>query len=304
MSGCELCPRRCGVDREKTAGFCGATAVLKAARAGLHLWEEPSISGENGAGTVFFSGCGLRCVYCQNYEISGGAAGAEITVSRLREIFFELIGRGAECIDLVTPTHFTPQIAEALRGGLPVPVVWNSSGYERVETLKRMDGLVDVYLPDFKYSDPAAAKKYSNAADYPSVALAALREMYRQTGPLRFSEKGTLTRGVQVRHLVLPGNLENTYGVIDAFSSLFPSGEAGFSLMSQFTPTPACEQYPELNRRLTAEEYEKAVDYMYLCGVENGFVQELSSAREEYVPAFDGSGVLPQADRPPKADTI
>lgn len=291
MSGCELCPRRCGIDRDKNAGYCGVSNALKAARAGLHLWEEPSISGEHGAGAVFFSGCGLRCVYCQNHEISGGAVGTEITTERLREIFFELIEQGAECIDLVTPTHYAPQIARALAGGLPVPVVWNSSGYERVETLKMLDGLVDVYLPDYKYSDPAAAKRYSNAPDYPSVALAALREMYRQTGRQVFSEKGTLLRGVQVRHLVLPGNLDNTYGVIDAFSSLFPAGEAGFSLMSQFTPTPACEKYPELNRRLTPEEYEKAVDYMYLCGVENGFVQELSSAKEEYVPAFDGSGV-------------
>lgn len=291
MSGCELCPRRCGIDRDKNAGYCGATSTLRAARAGLHLWEEPSISGENGAGTVFFSGCGLRCVYCQNHEISGGAVGTEITTERLREIFFELIEQGAECIDLVTPTHYAPQIARAMSGGLPVPVVWNSSGYERVETLKMLDGLVDVYLPDYKYSDPAAAKRYSNAPDYPEVVRAAIEEMYRQTGRQVFFDKGTLIRGVQVRHLVLPGNLENTYGVIDAFSSLFPAGEAGFSLMSQFTPTPACEKYPELNRRLTPEEYEKAVDYMYLCGVENGFVQELSSAKEEYVPAFDGSGV-------------
>ncbi|MBQ6019446.1 MAG: radical SAM protein [Clostridia bacterium] len=291
MSGCTLCPRRCGADREKNAGRCGVKNTLKAARASLHLWEEPSISGENGAGTVFFSGCPLRCVYCQNHEISGGRIGVEITPERLREIFFELIAQGAACVDLVTPTHYAPQIVEALRGGLPVPVVYNCSGYESVETLKTLEGYIDVYLPDFKYADPAAAKRYSDAPDYSGIAEAAIKEMYRQTGPQKFSEKGTLLRGVQVRHLVLPGNIENTYGVIDLFSSMFPHGEAGFSLMSQFTPTPACEKYPELNRRLTPEEYEKAVDYMYLCGVENGFVQELSSAKEEYVPAFDGSGV-------------
>ena len=291
MNGCTLCPRRCGTDRETKSGYCGVKNTIKAARASLHLWEEPSISGENGAGTVFFSGCPLHCVYCQNHKISGGGAGTEISPERLREIFFELIDRGASCIDLVTPTHYTPQIVAALTGGLPVPVVYNCSGYESVETLKTLEGYIDIYLPDWKYSDPAAAKRYSNAPDYPEIAAAAIGEMYRQTGKQVFSENGMLLRGGQVRHLVLPGNLENTYGVIDAFSSMFPQGDAGFSLMSQFTPTPACEKYPELCRRLTPEEYEKAVDYMYLCGIENGFVQELSSAKEEYVPSFDGTGV-------------
>ncbi len=291
MNGCTLCPRRCGTDRETKSGYCGVKNTIKAARASLHLWEEPSISGENGAGTVFFSGCPLHCVYCQNYKISGGGAGAEISPERLREIFFELIDWGASCIDLVTPTHYTPQIVVALKGGLPVPVVYNCSGYESVETLKTLEGYIDIYLPDWKYADPAAAKKYSKAPDYPEIAAAAIGEMYRQTGKQVFSENGMLLRGVQVRHLVLPGNLENTYGVIDAFSSTFPRGDAGFSLMSQFTPTAACEKYPEINRRLTPEEYEKAVDYMYLCGIENGFVQELSSAKEEYVPSFDGTGV-------------
>ncbi|MBR1812167.1 MAG: 4Fe-4S cluster-binding domain-containing protein [Clostridia bacterium] len=292
MSGCTLCPRACRVDRGAgQRGVCGERDTVRAARAALHFWEEPCISGEGGSGAVFFSGCALRCVYCQNAAISRGGVGAEISSQRLREIFFSLIEQGAENINLVTPSHFAPQIAEALQGGLPVPVVYNCAGYETVETLRRLDGLVDVYLPDFKYADPALAAAYSNAADYPAVAVAALKEMYRQTGAQVFDSRGMLIKGVQVRHLVLPGHLENTYGVIDAFSALFPHGEAGFSLMSQFTPTDACKHFPALCRRLTQEEYERAVDYMYLCGIENGFVQELSSAKEEYTPPFDLTGL-------------
>lgn len=290
--GCVLCPRRCGADRAGgQRGRCGAPSDVLVARAALHFWEEPCISGQNGTGAVFFAGCPLQCVYCQNREISFGLKGKVVTVDGLRRIYRRLIDRGAETIDLVTPTHYAEAVAESLTPRLPVPVVYNTSGYERVETLRLFDGLVDVYLPDFKYADAALAARYSHAPDYPSVVEKALAEMFRQTGGQVFDKTGRLLRGVQVRHLVLPDALENTYSVIDRFTELFPRGEVGFSLMSQYTPTEACAPYPSLCRRLTQEEYHRAADYLYLCGVTNGFMQELSSAKTEYVPPFDLTGV-------------
>ena len=291
---CQLCPRQCGVDRAAgQVGYCRMGATIMAARAALHFWEEPCISGIGGSGTVFFSGCNLRCFYCQNHEISTAGKGYPVTPQRLREIFYELIEQGAENINLVTPTHFVPQIAEALREKLPVPVIYNCGGYESVETLRLLDGLVDIYLPDMKYSDASLAARLSAAPDYPEVAERAIAEMFRQTGGQVYDGRGRLLSGVQVRHLVLPGFLENTYGVLDWFSSRYRKAGVGFSLMSQFTPTPACQSEPTLRRRLNPEEYERAVDYMYLCGITTGFVQELSSANEEYIPAFNGMGILP-----------
>lgn len=292
LNNCVLCPRKCKVNRlAEETGFCGMTGKIKAARAALHMWEEPCISGKNGSGTVFFSGCNLKCIYCQNHEISFSGKGIELSAEKLRDVFLRLVDNGAENINLVTPTHYVPLIVKALEKGLPIPLVYNCGGYESAETLKMLDGLVDIYLPDFKYSQADIAFKYSKAADYPEVARLAVIEMYRQTGKQVFSDDGMLKKGVQVRHLVLPNNLENTYGVIDIISDLFPFGEAGFSLMSQFTPTEGCKKYPELCRRLESDEYEKAVNYMYLCGIENGFVQELSSAKEEYIPPFDYEGL-------------
>lgn len=288
---CNLCPRNCNTDRKIKTGYCGMPNNVKIARAAKHMWEEPCISGTGGSGTVFFSGCNLKCIYCQNREISFTGKGIEVTAERLRDIFLRLCDEGAENINLVTPSHYVPAIVKALEKGIDIPVVYNCGGYEKSETLKMLDGIVDVYLPDFKYSDPSAALKYSNAPDYPEIAETAIREMFRQTGIQKFDNNGILIKGVQVRHLVLPSNLENTYGVIDIISELFPHGEAGFSLMSQFTPTENCKKFPELCRRLSEEEYGKAVDYMYLCGIENGFVQELSSAKEEYIPPFNGEGV-------------
>ena len=287
---CTLCPRRCGAERtaEAGGGFCRMPAGLRVARAMLHRWEEPPISGRNGAGTVFFSGCTLGCVYCQNGDISAGGFGKDISTARLREIFEELIGQGAHNIELVTPTHFLPWILPALTPRLPVPVVYNCGGYERVETLRALEGLVDVYLPDLKYADGALAAELSGAADYFPVACEAIREMFRQIGPYVL-EDGLLTRGVVIRHLVLPGYLDNTRRVLDWIAETFAPGDVLVSLMSQYTPT--ANMTGRLARRVTAAEYRAAADYMRNCGITDGFVQERTSAEEAYTPAFDGEGV-------------
>lgn len=257
------------------------------ARAMLHQWEEPCLTGERGAGAVFFSGCPLRCVYCQNRPISQGGVGKPVSAARLREIFQELTARGAACLDLVTPTHFTPGILEALGGEpWPVPVVWNCGGYEKPETLRLLEGRVQVYLPDLKYAGPAG--KYSAAPDYFEYAAPAILEMFRQTGPCRM-EAGQLKSGVLIRHLLLPGELENTRRVIDWVSASFRPGDVLFSLMSQYTPQPGASG--ALARHVTKAEYRAAVEYMKNCGITDGYTQERTSAREEYTPDFDLSGV-------------
>ena len=287
---CTLCPRRCGAERTETDGhgFCAMPAQLRVARAALHLWEEPPISGTRGSGTVFFSGCTLRCVYCQNGSISAGGFGKSVTTTRLRVIFQELIDAGAHNINLVTPTHFLPWILPALDPPLPVPVVYNCGGYESVDTLRLLEGKADVYLPDLKYADGALASRLSAAPDYFPVATAAIREMYRQTGDYVL-EDGLLRRGVIIRHLVLPGQLENTRRVIDWVSENFRPGQVLFSLMSQYTPQPGAEGL--LARHVTRGEYRAAVDYMHNCGITDGFTQERTAAREEYTPPFDLTGV-------------
>lgn len=287
---CTLCPRRCGAERtaEAGGGFCRMPGGLRVARAMLHHWEEPPISGQNGAGTVFFSGCTLGCIYCQNGDISAGGFGKDISTARLREIFEELIAQGAHNIELVTPTHFLPWILPALTPRLPVPVVYNCGGYERVETLRALEGLVDVYLPDLKYADGTLAAELSGAADYFPVACEAIREMFRQVGPYVL-EDGLLTRGVVIRHLVLPGYLDNTRRVLDWIAETFAPGDVLVSLMSQYTPT--ANMTGRLARRVTAAEYRAAADYMRNCGITDGFVQERTSAEEAYTPAFDGEGV-------------
>lgn len=287
---CTLCPRRCGAERtaEAGGGFCRMPAGLRVARAMLHRWEEPPISGRNGAGTVFFSGCTLGCVYCQNGDISAGGFGKDISTARLREIFEELIGQGAHNIELVTPTHFLPWILPALTPRLPVPVVYNCGGYERAETLRTLEGLVDVYLPDLKYADGTLAAELSGAADYFPVACQAIREMFRQVGPYVL-EDGLLTRGVVIRHLVLPGYLDNTRRVLDWIAETFAPGDVLVSLMSQYTPTN--NMTGRMARRVTAAEYRAAAAYMRNCGITDGFVQERTSAEEAYTPAFDGQGV-------------
>lgn len=288
---CRLCPRNCGAERTETVsgGVCGMPSLPVAARAMLHRWEEPCLVGERGAGTVFFSGCSLRCCFCQNAPISQGDVGKTLTAERLREIFHELIGRGAACLDLVTPTHFTPAILEALgEEEWPVPVVWNSGGYEKPETLRALEGKVQVYLPDLKYALPGPAAAYSGAADYFQWASAAILEMFRQTGPCRM-ENGLLKSGVLIRHLILPGELENTRRVIDWVAETFRPGEVLFSLMSQYTPRPGASG--RLARRVTRAEYRAAAEYMANCGIVDGYIQERTSAREEYTPEFDMRGV-------------
>ena len=288
---CTLCPRRCGVERTDTraGGLCGMPAAPVVARAMLHQWEEPCLVGDHGAGCVFFSGCNLRCCFCQNGTISREGFGKPISVERLREIFRELIAQGAACLDLVTPTHFTPAILEALGDEeWPVPVVWNCGGYESVETLRLLEGKVQVYLPDLKYALPGPAKRYSGAEDYFDRASAAILEMYRQTGPYVL-EDGRLKRGVVIRHLQLPGELENTRRCIDWVAETFRPGEVLFSLMSQYTPQPGAKG--PLARHVTGAEYRAAVAYMENCGITDGYTQERTSAREEYTPDFDLRGV-------------
>ena len=288
---CNLCPRNCGVERthETGGGVCRQPMLPVAAKAMLHQWEEPCLVGEHGAGCVFFSGCNLRCCFCQNGSISQGMVGKPITAQRLREIFTELIDQGAACLDLVTPTHFIPVILEALgEEPWPVPVVWNCGGYEKAETLKRLEGKVQVYLPDLKYALPGPAGTYSAAADYFEWASEAILEMFRQTGPYRM-ENGQLKSGVLIRHLLLPGELENTRRVIDWVAETFRPGDVLFSLMSQYTPQPGAEG--NLARQVTKAEYRAAVAYMENCGITDGFTQERTSAREEYTPDFDLSGI-------------
>ena len=288
---CDICPRHCHAERTETrgAGFCGMPAGIVAAKAMLHHWEEPCLSGTRGAGCVFFTGCNLGCSYCQNGRISCENFGKSITPMRLRAIFDELIAQGAHCIDLVTPTHFTPWIAEALNEPLPVPVVWNSSGYESASTLQELTNKIQVYLPDLKYANNELSVDLSSCTNYFKVAQAAIDEMFRQVGPYQMGADGLLKRGVIIRHMVLPGQLENTRRVIDYVAEHFAPGEVLFSLMSQYTPQ---RNVPgQLARRITGAEYRAAVAYMRSCGIVDGFIQEKSSAKEEYTPIFDLTGI-------------
>ena len=290
MTNCTLCPRHCGADRTTGKGRCRMPDRPVLARAALHHWEEPPLSGTRGAGTVFFSGCSLGCIFCQNDSISQQDFGKEISVARLREIFFELVEAGAHNIDLVNPTHYAHVVSEALTEPLPVPVVWNSGGYDRVEVLRALEGKVQIYLPDYKYPDPAGAKKYAMAEDYPDVAREAIREMVRQTGPYQLDEEGILQTGVIIRHLILPGRLEQAKAVMDWVAETFPPHTVLFSLMSQYTPWGKADQYPELNRRLRKSEVRAAAAYMANLGLD-GFSQEESAAKAEYIPDFDLTGL-------------
>lgn len=287
---CTICPRNCGAERtaKKAGGVCAMPSIPVCAKAQLHLWEEPCLVGEHGAGTVFFSGCNLRCCFCQNGVISQEGYGKSIDARRLREIYLELIDAGAACIDLVTPTHFTPVILESLAEPLPVPVVWNSGGYEKPETLRLLEGKVQIYLPDLKYALPRPAKEYSAAEDYFQWASAAIGEMFRQTGPYRM-EGGQLKSGVLIRHLLLPGEPENTRRCIDWVAETFQPGDVLFSLMSQYTPQPGT--VGRLARHVTRAEYAAAEDYLRNCGITDGFTQERTSAKREYTPAFDLTGI-------------
>lgn len=291
MSGCTLCPRRCGAARGDTEGHgvCGVGALPKIARAGLHMWEEPCISGTRGSGAVFFSGCGLRCIFCQNEAISHGGAGEYVSIERLAEIFRELEMQGAHNINLVTAAQFAPQVVRALDLYRPgIPVVYNSSGYETLDTLRMLEGYVDVYLPDFKYIDPAMAKLLSGAEDYPGVALAAIHEMLRQTGPAVYDTQGLMLRGTQIRHLVLPGMTGDSMKILSLITDEFPGTPV--SLMGQYVPFGEALRMLGMNRRLKKKEYARVLAHMEAIGLP-GYRQELSAASEAFVPAFDGTGV-------------
>lgn len=297
---CELCPRGCQVNREADQmGVCRVSSKLKVARAALHFWEETCISGTNGSGAVFFSGCSMHCVFCQNREIANGIVGKEIERERLRDIFLELQDQGANNINLVTPGHYVPHIVwvveQARSQGLSIPIVYNTSGYEKVDTLKQLEGIVDVYLPDFKYWEPQAAKKYSNAPDYPEVARAAIAEMVRQRPTVEFifnkeQNVDLIQKGVIVRQLLLPGQFKDAKRIVKYLHETY-GNQIYLSLMSQYTPLAHVEKYPELNRKVDRRTYERYIDYAIEIGVENGFIQEEDVAEESFIPRFDGEGV-------------
>ena len=282
-TSCRLCPRNCGVDRAAgQRGFCGCPGTALVAKAMLHKWEEPALAGPGGSGAVFFGGCTLGCSYCQNAAISGHAAGQAMDSTQLRRVFQGLIAQGAENIDLVTPTQFLPTILPALEPKLPVPVVYNCGGYESVQTLKALEGRVDIYLPDLKYADPKLASSLSGAADYFPVAAAAIREMVRQTGPVQW-QGDKILRGTVIRHLILPGQVENSLKVLDWIGETFRPGEVLVSLMRQYTPIG--NQQPPMDRRITDEEYDAVLSWMFLNDLE-GFTQEAQSADSEFIPDF------------------
>lgn len=291
---CNSCPRRCGTERTEytPGGVCSSPALPRIARAAAHFGEEPCISGQNGSGTVFFSGCNLKCVFCQNHEISRGKTGKVVSVEHLRDIFLELQDKGVHNINLVTPTHYTDVIVKALAmAQLSIPVAWNSSGYDSVDALRRLDGLVQIYMPDFKYMSSELAKRYSAAPDYPEVAKAAVAEMYRQTGDFVLDGNGMLQSGVLIRHLILPGAGDDSRAVIDYVADSFPGEAVLFSLMAQFTPMPGTERFPELQSTVTQEENDLLVDYMLRRGIEYGFWQDTDAATDDMIPDFDLTGV-------------
>lgn len=295
MSACTLCPRECHVDRSSgKKGFCGMDGTIYLARAALHMWEEPCISGTKGSGAVFFSGCGLRCCFCQNHDIAIGSRGLAVSVERLGEIFLELKEKGAANINLVTGAHYVPQIIEALKlarmQGMDLPVVYNSSGYEKLETLKLLEGYVDIYLPDLKYMEPDLAQKFSHAPDYVERAKAAIKEMVRQSGSCQFGEDGYIRRGTIVRHLILPGHTKNSRKVLRYLHETYGE-DIYISIMNQYTPVREFGEFKELNRKVTKREYEKVLDAAIEMGIQNGFIQEGETASESFIPEFDYEGV-------------
>ncbi len=291
---CELCCRRCKVNRNQgKLGFCGMDASLYAARAELHFWEEPCISGEAGSGTVFFSGCSLQCVFCQNHDIAVAKAGKQISQKRLTEIFLELQAKGALNINLVTPTHYVPQIIDALReakkNGLTLPIVYNTGSYDTVETIQSLDGLIDIYLPDLKYYSSELSTRYSKAPNYFDCASKTISEMFRQVGQPQF-EKDQMIKGLIVRHLALPNALHDSKKVLKYLWESY-GDQIYVSIMNQYTPRQATEKYPEINRKLTKREYNKLIDYALDLGYSNAFIQEGETALESFIPSFTYEGI-------------
>ena len=296
MSFCNICPRKCNAERlplaENGEGFCGLGGAPKIARAALHFWEEPPISGENGSGTVFFSGCNLGCIFCQNKKISRGRFGKTVTPERLREIYEGLINKGAHNINLVTPTHFADAVLASLEPKLSVPVVYNCGGYESVHTVAFLRKKVQCWLPDLKYYDAEISGKYSDAPDYFERASAAIEQMFKETGPYVIGADGILQKGVLIRHLILPGQVEDTKRILEYVAETFEPGDVLFSLMRQYTPCGRAAEFPEIDRRITDEEYEACESYMEELGIIDGYVQQKESAEAAFIPAFDGTGVL------------
>lgn len=288
---CNICPRKCNIDRSSARGFCGETDSIHIARAALHHWEEPCISGTQGSGTVFFCGCNLKCVFCQNIDISScGNNGAEVSPKELGRIFFDLKEQGAHNINLVTPTHYTPQIKDVLsevKGKLNIPVVYNCGGYELPESLHSLNGLIDIYLTDIKYMDDALARKYSCADNYFQTSVSALSEMLEQTGAPEFDPNGIMTSGVMVRHLVLPSHRKDSIEIIKYLKSHYGTDKFILSLMSQYTPNSNLQNFPELNRKITSFEYNSVTQFAYDSGFTNAYIQQKSSADEKYIPPFD-----------------
>lgn len=291
LNNCMLCPHKCGINRLKgNKGRCKCDDKLKIALASLHMFEEPCISGKNGSGTVFFSNCNLNCIYCQNYEISHLGKGKEITVEHLAEIFLKQQEKGAHNINLVTPTMYVFQIIEAIKiaksKGLDIPIVYNSNGYENVDTIKLLNGYIDVYLPDLKYYSNELSKKYSNINNYFEIATSAIKEMYNQVGKAKFDENGMITKGVIIRHLVLPNHIQNTKNILKWISDKMPN-DIYVSVMAQYFPTHKAKEDDLINRKLNKKEYNEVLNYLYSLDLENGYIQELGEHEEEYVPDFD-----------------
>lgn len=302
LRACRLCPRSCGADRTGgETGFCRAGALPRIALASLHHWEEPCISGARGSGTVFFSRCNLACIFCQNHKISQDDQGADVSISRLAAIFLEQQDRGAHNLNLVTPTPYVPQTIEALRiarrSGFNLPVVYNTSAYETIETINALAGWVDIYLPDLKYHDNALATRYSQAPDYFDHALRAIGAMMEQTGPCVFDGDGLLRRGVLIRHLALPGHSADSRRILAAIRERF-GPDTWFSLMNQYAPQPGSAAFPELRREITEDEYDELIEYALSLGLENGFIQEPGAASEEYIPIFDLTNVAARGESP------
>ncbi len=293
FNNCNLCPRNCNVNRYLNKGYCGQNSYLKVARAALHFWEEPCLSGENGSGTVFFSGCSLGCVYCQNQNISNGNIGKEISVSRLTQIYFELESKNAHNINLVTPSHFAPLVKESIelakKDGLKIPFVYNTGGYDKVSTIKMFDKLIDIYLPDLKYIAEDLSFRYSNAKDYFKYASKALSEMVKQTGKCLFDNNNILKKGVIVRHLVLPGFTEESKKIIKYLYDEYKD-DIYISIMNQFTPINL-NDFPEINRKVTENEYNKVIDFALSLGIENAYIQEGGTADESFIPEFNLEGI-------------
>ena len=299
LSECRICPRNCGADRNKNNhGMCGQKAGIKAARAALHMWEEPCISGINGSGTIFFAGCSMGCVFCQNRAISGRSqdlkSAIEVSAEELAEVFLRLQEKGAHNINLVTPTHFIPQIVRAIEIAkmqrLHIPVVYNTSSYEKTESLKLLEGLIDIYLPDLKFMDPVLSQRYAKAPDYFMYASSAIEEMVRQVPAAVFDSDGMMKKGVIVRHMMLPDCFQDSKRTIEYLYEKYRD-QIYISIMNQYTPMPGLEEYPELNRTVRKKEYDKLIDFAIQLGVENGFIQEGNTASESFIPEFNGEGI-------------